>query len=165
MRLIAAVMTLLMMAAAGLASQKLWALSQEPLPQADRLAVKASAPGDGGTQADQMPPHQWAALFGELEPPAPPAPPPEPPEPPAPQAEPQPPKPPAPPVSSLGYRLKGVVRAGDIVWGLVSHPTGDELVRVGRELAPGVVVERIDADGLWVDNGGDAPELLGFDPS
>jgi hypothetical protein len=37
------------------------------------------------------------------------------------------------------------------------------LIRVGEELAPDVFVERIDEDGLWVDNGSGEPILLGFD--
>jgi len=102
----------------------------------------------------------WPALFGEPQPPKPPAPPPTPVV--VPQEEPQPPAPPRPPLSSLGYSLKGTVRAGDAVWGLVSHPTGDQIMRVGDALADGMVIARIDATGIWVDTGGDDPELMGF---
>ncbi|MCJ7874783.1 hypothetical protein [Phaeobacter sp. J2-8] len=58
--------------------------------------------------------------------------------------------------------MKGVVRAGDAVWGLVSHPTGDQIMRVGDALTEGLVIVRIDEVGLWVDTGNDRPELLGF---
>jgi hypothetical protein len=158
MRLIAAIMTLLALAATAFAGQRLWDVTQTS-PKIVQTVVS-----DAGLQESRQPPAAleptriWPALFGELEPPKPPAPPT--PPPPTPTAEPQPP---APPIESLGYRLKGVVRAGDAVWGLVSHPTGDQIVRVGRELAAGITVQRIDEDGLWVDNGGDEPVLLGFE--
>ncbi|MEL6886677.1 MAG: type II secretion system protein N [Pseudomonadota bacterium] len=151
--------TLLALAAAGLAGDRFWRLWT--VPQAGGQAVLARSvdtPAPDGTAPAQVPPHRWRPVFGEVQPPAPP----EPPAPPAPAPEPQPPAPPAPPIESLGFTLKGVVRAGDAVWGLVSHPTGERVVRVGDELADAVTVARIDEQGLWVDNGGDAPVLLGF---
>ncbi|WP_435205933.1 hypothetical protein [Tateyamaria sp. 1078] len=139
---------------AGERALRIW--SDDNLPAA---AVTARAT-DAATSAEPTPPlaaTQWPALFGELQPPAPPAPPA-----PEPVAEPQPPKPPAPPLDSLGFALKGVVRAGDAVWGLVSHPTGERILRVGDEMAHGFTVHRIDEQGLWLDNGGDTPVLMGF---
>ncbi|MFT5796434.1 MAG: hypothetical protein ACI84R_000480 [Candidatus Azotimanducaceae bacterium] len=158
MRLIAAIMTLLALAATAFAGQRLWEVTQTS-PKVVQAVVS-----DAGLQDGLQPPvvieatRIWPALFGELEPPKPPAAPT--PPPPTPTTEPQPP---APPIESLGYRLEGVVRAGDAVWGLVSHPTGDQVVRVGHELADGITVQRIDEEGLWVDNGGDEAVLLGFD--
>jgi hypothetical protein len=159
MRLVAAIMTLLALAATGFAGQRLWAVTQNPPQIRQVVSMGANFSDDGNGASPIETTRIWPALFGELQPPKPP-PQPEPPSPPAAAAE---PKPPAPPIGSLGYRLKGVVRAGDAVWGLVSHPAGDQIVRVGRELAPGVTVQRIDEDGLWVDNGEEEPVLLGFD--
>jgi len=65
----------------------------------------------------------------------------------------------------LGYALKGVVKAGDTVWGLVSHPTGERILRIGDPLDAGYVVKDIDAQGLWVSIGVDKPVLLGFPES
>ncbi|MFC6758545.1 hypothetical protein ACFQFQ_01945 [Sulfitobacter porphyrae] len=48
------------------------------------------------------------------------------------------------------------------IWAMVSHPTGDQLMRVGDTLSNGATVKRIDEQGVWVDNGGDDLALLGF---
>lgn len=103
----------------------------------------------------------WPALFGE---PQPPAPEPEP-QPPAPEPEPEPPAPPAPPLpplESLGYSLKGLVRANDVVWAMISHPTGDRVLRVGDTLQDDLIVTRIDETGIWVGNGQAEPQQLDF---
>lgn len=163
MRIIAFGMTLIALGGAGIAGERLRVAWQSM--QDDTLAVRVdTSQGDAllseGTEtAAPSAPIRWAPLFGELQPPAPPAPP---------VAvaavveEPQPPRPPLPPLDSLGFSLKGVVRSGDAVWGMVSHPTGDRIIRVGDELAAGIRVDRIDAAGLWVDRGADDAELLGF---
>jgi len=65
-------------------------------------------------------------------------------------------------VASLGYTLKGVVRAGSGTWAILSHPTGERLLRDGDALAEGIIVARIDEAGLWVSRDGDEPELLAF---
>lgn len=111
------------------------AAAPDRLPEAEAAAPPAPAPVQ-----------HWPALFGTLvkeepQPPAPPAPPP---------APPAPPKPPAPPISSLGYNLKGVVRNGDSIWAIISHPTGEQILSVGDELTEGIVVDAITAGGLWV---------------
>lgn len=158
MRLIAAFFTLLMLAATGLAGVELSTALAAPTPRATpstvALAVAEIETDTKAANASLV----WPALFGEPEPPAPP------PEPIAPVMvkEKQPPAPPRPPLSSLGYELKGVVQAGETVWGLVSHPTGDQIMRVGDTLTDGLVIARIDKMGLWVDVGKDQPELLGF---
>lgn len=154
MRVIAFVLTLLALVGTGFAGEqalRVWT-DEAVLVTPVKLDVVARADSNGAGTSPT--PHRWPALFGELEPPAPVAPPA-----PAPAAE---PKPPAPPIDSLGYALKGVVRAGDAVWGLVSHPTGEQVMRVGDTLSDGFTITRIDEQGLWVDNGGDTPVLLGF---
>lgn len=157
LRLIAAVMTLVALVGAGFAAHRLYEVVQADADQALPVApIGGAAPQPPQPGEAPAPTRIWPAVFGALAPPAPP------PAPPVPVAEPQPPRPPAPPIESLGYTLNGVVRAGDAVWGMVSHPTGDRIVRIGDALAENVSVIRIDEDGLWVDNGGDAPVLLGF---
>ncbi|MEO9496866.1 MAG: hypothetical protein ABJG42_20515 [Vibrio splendidus] len=153
-------MTLLTLAATGLAGQKLWDVSQDESTSSTQIIASQTQRNEPQPPTPARQPLRWPALFGELAPPAPPQPP-TPPEPPAPPPE---AKPPAPPLESLGYQVKGIVRAGDSVWGLVSHPTGEQLVRVGQELAAGVKILRIDEDGLWIDNGADEPALLAIQP-
>lgn len=158
MRLIAAFFTLLMFAAMGLAGVELSTALAAPTPRAMPATV-ALAIAEIETDAEANTASLvWPALFGAPEPPAPL------PEPPTPVMieEKQPPAPPRPPLSSLGYELKGIVQAGDAVWGLVSHPTGDQIMRVGDILTDGLVIARIDEMGLWVDVGKNQPELLGF---
>lgn len=152
MRLIAALFTLMALALAALAAQSLWQQLAAPTAQANQpVAAQPDAPSPAPSAA--LPPRHWPALFGEPQPPKPPSP--------AVQtsAEPQPPKP---PIDSLGYVLKGRVQSGQSTWAIVSHPTGEQLVREGDTLQADVEVIRIDADGLWVSRQGDAPELLGF---
>ncbi|MGJ8615514.1 MAG: hypothetical protein ACSHWS_01660 [Sulfitobacter sp.] len=157
MRLIAAFFTLLTLAATGLAGVELSTALAAPTPRAAPATVaRAVAEIETSTQKDNAA-LIWPALFGAPEPPTPP-------QPPAPVVveEKQPPAPPQPPLSTLGYELKGVVRAGETVWGLVSHPTGDQIMRVGDALTDNMIIARIDEMGLWVDVGKDSPELLGF---
>lgn len=159
MKWIAAFFTLVMLAAFGLAGEELRAALSEPTPQAApaqiaRAVVEVTQDAEADGEAIQ-----WPALFGEPEPPKAPAPPP---RPVAEVDELQPPAPPTPPLSALGYQLKGIVRSGDVVWGMVSHPAGDKILRVGSVLANEMTVARIDKDGLWVETGRDMPELLGF---
>ena len=161
MRLVAAIMTLVALAATAFAGQKLRDVLMQPKAEAGVSVAAIGALSEPQPPASQPPARRWAPLFGELAPPAPP----EPPKPPEPEPEPQPPappEPPKPPVDSLGYSLKGVVRAGDTVWAMISHPTGERIIKVGDELVEGLKIERIDEAGLWVDNGGDELELLGF---
>lgn len=154
MRLIAAFFTLLMLAATVLAGLELSAGLAAPTPRA-APAIVARAVADIGSDTNENDTTlAWPALFGSPEPPMPPAP--------VVAEEKRPPAPPKPPLISLGYELKGVIRAGDAVWGLVSHPTGDQIIRVGDALTDGMVIARIDEKGLWVDVGEDQPELLGF---
>ena len=159
MRLIAAFFTLLMLAATGLAGLELRAALSEPTPQAAPAVIARAVAEVAQAPQSNSRALIWPALFGEAMAPVAPAPPP-----PTPVVveEKQPPAPPKPPLSSLGYQLKGVVRAGEAVWGLVSHPSGDQIMRVGDSLTDGMVVAQIDEAGLWVDTGAGAPELLGF---
>ena len=89
---------------------------------------------------------------------------PQPPAPPEPAAEPQPPAPPAPPLASLGYSLKGLVSSGTARWAIVSHPTGERLLRIGDALPDTpYTVTAIDVRGLWASAAPEAePQLLGF---
>lgn len=162
MRIIAFGMTLIALGGAGIAGERLrvaWQSMQDGPIDVRVAAEQAPVGGSAGSDTlEPVEPFRWTPLFGELQPPAPPivevvA---------EPVAELQPPRPPLPPLDTLGFSLKGVVMAGDSVWGMVSHPTGDRIIRVGEELAAGIRVDRIDAAGLWVDRGDNAPELLGF---
>lgn len=155
MRVIAALLTLVFLAAAIWQGQRLWQQVQQP--EAAPWHLAAVRPASPANQVDSAPPpRRWPALFGtpvviEPQPPQPVA-----------VAEPQPPAPPLPPVESLGYRLKGVVRNGSADWAILSHPTGDLILRVGDNLVEGVRVEAIEAEGLWLSRRGERV-LLGFE--
>lgn len=157
MRLIAAIMTLIALAASGLAGQKLHETLNTPGDEVTGARVTDGEVAEPQPPAQPPRPRRWPAVFGELQPPKPP--PAAEPQPPAPTPEPQPPRP---PLDSLGYALKGVVRVDQKIWAMVSHPTGDQLMRVGDTLSNGATVKRIDEQGVWVDNGGDDLALLGF---
>jgi len=154
MRLLAAILTLVLLGAAGLAGQAL--LTELSAPHAQALQAAQTDP-----RAEPQPPAPpvtrfWPALFGEPQPPAPP-------EPPAQDVEEkQPPRPPKPPLDSLGYQLSGVVRTDAGTWAMVTHPTGGRLLREGDTLEAGIIVVKIDEEGLWVSRDDDAPELLIF---
>ena len=113
------------------------------LPMLNTAPMAAAATDQ--TSAAPMP-----ALFGTYRPPEP--------QPPAPVEA----QPPTPPISSLGYSLRGVFASGDDSWAIVSHPTGEQILRVDDELTPGMVVARIDEAGLWVRTA-NGDELMGFD--
>lgn len=148
MRLVAALLTLGLLGAAGLAGKALWTeLSAPPSPPVPAEVMMASA----GPLKPPAPPRRWPALFGEPQPPAPPEP------------EPQPPEPPGPPLASLGYSLKGLVRSGGATWALLSHPTGERVIRPGDALGGGLLVMVIDAQGVWIGAQGEEPQLLAFD--
>ncbi|MYM55948.1 type II secretion system protein N [Thalassovita mangrovi] len=155
MRLIAALCTLLTLAAAGFAGQTLWQEVNAPAADAQPAAMRAGT----DSAAPPAPPRalrHWPPVFGEPQPPAPVQ------QPKQAAAEPQPPKQPKPPLSSLGYTLKGVVRAGAETWAVLSHPTGERLLRKGEALDGGIVVAKIDETGIWLSRDGDAAELLAF---
>jgi len=157
MRPIAAITTLIALAGCLLAAQRLQSAlampdEQPSVPESVEMAEVAP------TAEPPRPPHRWAPVFGYPQPPAPPAAP----EPASPIAVAEPPRPPAPPIESLGYSLKGLVRSDTAVWALVSHPTGERIMRVGDSLADGIVITQIDEDGVWLDTGGDSLALLGF---
>ncbi len=158
MRLIAAIMTLVTLAAAGLAGQQLYETVNVPEAALDVAALTQTNSAEPQPPTPAAPSQRWPALFGEVQPPLPKAP-----EiiaeTPTPAQEPQPPKP---PVSSLGYSITGLVDLGDSAMAMVSHPTGNKLMRVGDDLADGVIIKRIDEAGLWVDNGADKLELLAY---
>ncbi len=159
MRLLAFAVTLGFLAAAGFAGQALIEAVRGPLPapaeapETAALATPAGTPDSAPTR-----PRTWPALFGDrvIPEPQPPAPPP----PPDPEPEPQPP---APPVAGLGYSLQGVVSDGTTRWAIISHPTGEALLRVGDALGEHYTVSAIDEQGLWAVSGPEAdPQLLGF---
>lgn len=158
MRFLAFLATLAALAAAALAGQELLQVMERPVP----AAAEAPAPEPGTpvalARAAPQPPRDWPPLFGTrvIEEPQPP-------KPPAPPSEPQPPRPPAPPIDSLGYSLQGVVSDGANRWAIVSHPTGEQLLRVGDMLGEAYEITAIDANGLWGRAAPDAePVLLGF---
>ncbi|MBY6092504.1 type II secretion system protein N [Maritimibacter alkaliphilus] len=155
MRLVAFALLGVALAAAAWSGHMLWEELQQDadLVGAEILATTA----EPRPSAASAPPRRWPALFGEPQPPAP-----SPPEPAAPREEPQPPAQPQPPLTSLGYSLRGVVRSGDSTWAMVSHPTGEILLRPGQSLAEGVDVVRVDEAGVWVSRQGGEAELLGF---
>lgn len=144
MRLIAGSCSVLALIALIWAGQVFWEARTADVSQSapNAIARQTDAPL---TPTQQAPAARWPAMFGELEVVEP-----QPPAPSAPPAPAQPPKPAMPPLASLGYSLKGVVRDGDNVWAMVSHPTGDVILRVGDNLVEGMVVDAIDAQGLWV---------------
>ncbi|APZ54036.1 type II secretion system protein N [Salipiger abyssi] len=150
MRILATLCTLAALAAAGWSGVVLWqeldtrTAAAQPVPAGVILTEAAAT-------APPAPPRRWPALFGEPQPPAPPAP-----------AEPTPPAAAKPPLESLGYRLNGVVRSGNKVWAIVSHPAGEQLVRGGDRLGEGILIDRIDTEGMWISRDGDTPELLAF---
>ncbi len=156
MRLLAYLTLLILLAAAGRAGQILWQEWQVP-PVAGLPEGPVAEPVDEPEPQPPAPPHRWPALFGETQPPAPPEPEPQPPEP-----EPQPPAPSAPPLSSLGYELKGLVRAEGTVWAIVSHPTGERILRVGNELEHGLIVREITEEGVRIGPEGGEADLLAF---
>lgn len=152
MRLVAALIFLLTLAAAAMAGQVLWHEINAPAPDVTPARTAASgsaeAPVAIGSGA-----RRWPALFGEPQPPAPAAPV---------RSEPAAPSAPLPPLESLGFQLKGVVRSGTQVWAMIGHPSGDQLVRVGDELGRGIEVTDINEDGLWLRRAGNPPEVLSF---
>ena len=155
MRFLAYFALLISLAAAGWAGQAFWQEWQvSHVPVAARPEVAQDA--EPQPPADALPPRAWPLLFGEKMPPKPVT------EPEPPKAEPEPPKPKAPPIDALGYTLKGVVRAEGQVWAMVSHPSGEQVLRVGDVLEAGLIVAKIDEQGLWAAADGDEPGLLGF---
>jgi type II secretory pathway component PulC len=155
MRWLAWLLTPVTLAAAVWSGDQLWRAVQDPLPaavQADPATLDQTLALD---LPEPQPPTRWPSLFGTHTPPEP-----QPPRPPQPEVVAQP-MPPAPPLDSLGFALKGVVTSGKSRWAIVSHPTGDRLIRVGDTLAEGVTVTAIEADGVRVDNRG-TEALLAF---
>ena len=154
MRLLAFLATLAALVAAVLAGQELWYVLNAPSkPAPQRIAaIEPAAPETAQPPRTTLP---WPALFGEIAPPAPPEPVEAEPEPPEPE-----PQPPGPPLASLGYTLKGVIRTEGQVWAMISHPSGERILKQGDMLEEGLEVTRIDATGIWVDTGRDTPELL-----
>lgn len=153
MRFVALLLTLLLLGLAGHSGLALWQRMQAPPEAPPSLSALLPREGTSGTDTP-APARRWPPLFGEPQPPAPPV-----------QAEPQPPAPPMPPIESLGYRLKGVVRNGKADWAIVTHPTGDVLLKVGDPLTEDLTVVAIEAEGLWLSRSGNSADrvLLGFE--
>lgn len=149
MRWLAWLLTPLTLAAAVWSGEGLYRVMQNPLPE---VSEDVPAPRDETLALDlpePQPPMRWPALFGTYIPPEP-----QPPRPPEPVLA-EPPRPPAPPLDSLGYALKGVVSDGDTRWAIISHPTGERMIRVGDALADQIIVTAIETGGLRVDNHGE----------
>ncbi|WP_204115951.1 hypothetical protein [Shimia biformata] len=165
MRLVAWILTIVLLVGAALSGVRLWQGMTTPPPDLPPLAL---APGTGEAQPPEppSPPPSWPPLFGRYQKPEP-----QPPAPPPPAPEPQPPQPPLPPLDSLGYTVTGMIRTGDgsgdgtggSVWAMVSHPTGAVILREGDRLGEDMRVVRIDNDGVWLDRGRGDPELLAFE--
>ena len=157
MRFLAYFALLISLGAAAFAGQAFWQewqVSYDPVTA--RAEVARAETDEPQPPREAMPPRRWPLLFGEKMPPLPPKPDD------VAEEEPQPPPEKAPPIEALGYTLKGVVRANGTTWAMVSHPTGDEVLRVGDELAAGMIVAKIDEQGLWAGTRGAEPALLGF---
>ena len=157
MRFVAALLTLVALTAAALAGQGLW--QEVKAPPAASSPAEVVLAGASQPPTSSLPPRVWPALFGE---PAPPMPPKAEPQPPKPVVAPQPPRPQMPPLESLGYELKGLVRTDGAIWAMISHPTGQRVLRPGDDLEPGYRIDRIDSAGIWVTDGEADPALLGF---
>lgn len=158
MRLFAYVAALIALGAAALAGQALWGAVRDPVPPRSAPVPTAAPDPAAEIRAEEAVPRDWPALFG-----APVVPEPQPPRPPAPVGAPQPPAPPAPPITGLGYVLQGVVSEGANRWAIVSHPTGEQLIRVGDRLGEIYTVTAIDGAGLWGRSSpGAEAQLLGF---
>ncbi len=155
MRVIAFIALLIATAAVGFGGYTLWLALDAPVPPA------VSGPRSAPEQAPDanVPPQvarRWPSVFGEaiVEEPQPPTPP-------TPPVQVAPPQPPAPPIDALGFALQGMVRNGTGDWAIVTHPTGDVILRVGDTLVEGVTVVEIAAEGVWVLRDG-TRSLLGF---
>lgn len=147
MRVIALLFSLTFLAATAFWGHDLWQRLQAPADSSRSLV--AALPADTPEPANARPPSRsWPALFGEFARPEP--------------QPPQPPSPPMPPIESLGYQLKGVVSNGDARWAIVTHPTGDVILKVGDSLVEGVKVDAIDDEGVWLTSGKNRV-LLGFE--
>lgn len=147
-RLIVLIVSLALLGAAALAGQSLWHTLTATPGARDAIAVSSdeqAAEYQTSTRSTRI----WPAVFGDVvrEEPQPPAPP-QPPTPPTTAA------PPTPPIGSLGYVLQGVVRAGDSEWAIVSHPTGQRILRVGDLLQDGISIVSMDETGLTVTQNG-----------
>lgn len=152
MRWLAWFLTPITLVAALWSGDQLRRVLETPLPQERETAAEVATP-ILPKAAEPQPPMRWPSLFGVYV-----APEPQPPRPPEPVTK-EPPRPPAPPLDSLGFSLKGVVSNGGTDWAIVSHPTGDRLLRVGDKLSDGITVLEISAQGLTVDNHGEAAVL------
>jgi hypothetical protein len=152
MRWLAWIMTPIALVAALWSGDQLRRALEEPLPAAPLQTVLVE-PTSLRQDAEPQPPMRWPSLFGVYT-----APEPQPPRPPEPEIT-EPPRPPVPPLSSLGFNLKGVVSNGGVDWAIVSHPTGEKLLRVGDKLSDGIIVLDINANGLTVDNQGETAVL------
>lgn len=154
MRWLAWLLTPLTLVAAVWAGDQLRRALEDPLPAVSAAARAARDDTIALDLPEPQPPMRWPSLFGTYTPPEP-----QPPRPPEPVAE-TPPQPPAPPIDSLGFALKGLVTDGANNWAIVSHPTGERLVRVGDQLSQGVTVTAIEPGGITVDNHGTEARLI-----
>ncbi|MDM8167628.1 type II secretion system protein N [Roseovarius sp.] len=155
MRLLAYIVLLIALASAGWAAQQFWdEWTVEREPQVRRSATQT---GEAQPPERQVVSRQWPAVFGEPQPPAPPEP-----QPPKQEEEPQPPPQAMPPLDSMGYKLTGVIEMNDGVWAMISHPSGEQILRQGDELTEGLVVTRISKTGLWAAPDGGEEMMLGF---
>lgn len=151
MRLMVVIASVALVATAARTGQQLWQQWQLPVTPAV-LTIPQAAPG-ALDHAGQRKARNWPALFGPED------------DPPSMAPEPvfsDPPKPPPPDLASLGYRLKGLVRADNAEWALISHPDGDRVLRLGDTLEAGLIVQEISAAGVRIGPSGELGEMLAF---
>lgn len=152
MRSIAVIATLVIAGVLGHLGVGLYGLSQLPTGSAQQISAPQEPQPPAPSQNASVQIQDWPAIFGQeviIEP-----------QPPS-EPEPQPPAPPTPPVSSLGYTLSGTVVSDSDQWAILSHPTGQRILRVGDALEEGIVVSEITDDGVWLTTGS-GREMLGF---
>ena len=148
-RFLAFILTLAALGAGGWMGKALWETRQTALVPPPNIEIARAGSGED-TRSETRRSRGWPALFGELAPPAPAQEDTPEPQPPAPEPE---AAPPSPPLESQGYGLSGIIRSGDKRWAIVTHPTGDNILKPGDELIDGAIVVEITAEEIVVETG------------
>lgn len=148
-RFLAFIVTLAALGAGGWLGKALWETRETALIPPPKIEIARAGSGED-TPSEARRSRGWPALFGELAPPAPAQDNTPEPQPPAPEPE---AVPPSPPLESQGYGLSGIIRSGDKRWAIVTHPTGDKILRAGDQLADGATVVEITAEEIVVETG------------
>lgn len=148
-RFLAVLVTLAALGAGGWLGTALWEARETTLIQPPNIEIARAGSGED-TRSEARRSRGWPALFGELAPPAPAQEETPEPQPPAPEPE---AVPPSPPLESQGYGLSGIIRSGNERWAIVTHPTGDKILKPGDALIAGAVVVEITAESIVVETG------------